>query len=71
MSLGDYTNKVCKTPLLQLRDIRRIQDRVPKSVFIVTSNALVISKVDNCKSLYNGPDEYSEQNLQTIHNYIA
>lgn len=60
MSLGDYANKVCKTHLLQLRDIRRIQDLVPKSVFIVAPNALVISTLDNCKSLYNGPDEYSE-----------
>jgi hypothetical protein len=71
MSFNDQINKVCKAAHMQIRDIRRIRDLVPKSALIPLANALVASRLDYCNSLYNGMAKSNVQKLQRIQNSIA
>ena len=71
LSFTDHINNVCKIAHLQIRDIRRIRDLVPKSALIPLANALVTSRLDYCNSLYNGIAKTNVQKLQRIQNCIA
>ena len=50
MTFTDHINQVCKISHLQIRDIRRIRNHVPKSALIPLANALVTSRLDYCNS---------------------
>jgi hypothetical protein len=71
MSFDNHINHICKITHMQIRDIRRVRDVVPKSALIPLANALVTSRLDYCNSLYNGIAKTNLQKLQRIQNSIA
>ena len=61
--LSEYVKRTCKACFLQMRDLCRIRQYLTPEVAVLAANALVISRLDYCYSLFRGLSCFNQQNI--------
>ena len=63
--------QICKSCFYHMRDLKRIRKHVSLSTAVSLANALVISKLDYCNSLFTDIREKDLMKLQRVQNCLA
>ena len=62
---------VCKSCFVQLRDFRHVRQFLTHDASVLVANALVISRLDYCNSLFRSLSKFNLHKLQCIQNSAA
>ena len=71
LSVREHISKVCSTAYLMLKKLNRVKHFIDIDTRSILSQALVMSKVDYCNSLFIGAPQKELQRLQSIQNMCA
>ena len=71
LSFSNHISKICSSSFYHIRQLRQIRSSLDSNSAILLANALVISKLDYCNSLYYNLPASSIQRLQRVQNALA
>ena len=70
-SLSKHVQNVCKSCFVKLCDFRHVRRFLTHDVSVLVANALVISRLDYCNSLFRSLSKFNLHKLQCIQNSAA
>lgn len=71
MSLSQHISSLCRSCFLHIRDLRRIRRFVNKKTLTTLANALVVSRLDYCNSLFASLTKKELNRLQRVQNTLC
>lgn len=71
MSLSQHVAALCKACFYHIRDLRRIRRFISKSTLTTLANALVVSRLDYCNSLFFSLTKKELNRLQWVQNTLC
>ena len=71
MSLAEHISALCRSCFYHIRDLRRIRRFVSRKTLLTLANALVMSRLDYCNSLFASLAKRELNSLQRVQNTLC